>query len=74
MTIFRKMKLRELKTFGNLCKAEIEYAKISSSFAQRIEFVFDSYDDHSIKDCERNRRLKQTPLELSEILGNTLIR
>lgn len=73
MAIFRKIKLRELKTFGNLCKAVIEYAKISSSFAQRIDFVFDSYDVHSIKDCERNRRSKQTPLELSEVLGNTLL-
>ena len=42
MAIFRKIKLRGLKTFGDLCKEVIEYARRSSTFAQRLDFVFDS--------------------------------
>ena len=36
MAIFRKIKLQGLRTFGDLCKEVIEYARRSSTFAQRL--------------------------------------
>lgn len=37
----------------------------------RLDFVFDSYDLHLIKDCERKRRSTQNPIQLSKVLGDT---
>ena len=71
MATFRKIELEGLKTFGDLCNTVIQYARQSSTFAERLDFVFDSYNLYSIKDCVRKQRSTQSQIELSEVLADT---
>ena len=71
IVIIRKIKLYELETSGNNCHKVIEYARQSSKYSQRLDYVFDSYNFHSIKDCERMKRSAQALIALSNVLENT---
>ena len=59
MVIFRKIELEGLKTFGDRCNTVIQYTRQSPTFAERLDFVFGSYDLYSTKDCERKQRSTQ---------------
>ena len=39
--------------------------------ANRIDLVFDSYIEGSVKDAERIRRCKSSPIDLSEMQAGT---
>jgi hypothetical protein len=71
MGIVRKAK--PSGTFGDFCEGQIKYIRCATSYAERIDLVFDSYthNEVSIKDGERLRRQQATPIELSVVESET---
>ena len=52
MAHLRRLRLANLNTFGDLCTDFLGYVNILSHSANRIDFVFDTYIDASVKDSE----------------------
>lgn len=71
MATVQKMKTKHLKTFGDFCDAALNYVKISAKYANRIDLVFDSYINKSMKHSARKRRQNTSPIELSKIKEET---
>ena len=58
---------KETKTFGEFVHSFLTYIQNIAKRASRIDFVFDSYIDKTIKDSERQKRAKTSAIELSKI-------
>ena len=58
----RKVKSKGYKTFGEFTRAILEFILKSAKDAHRVDFVFDSYLDKSIKDSERKCHLTISPI------------
>ena len=58
---------KETKTFGEFVHSFLTYVQNIAKRASRIDFVFDSYIDKTIKDSERQKRAKTSAIELSKI-------
>jgi len=71
MAYIRKVAVRNLHTFGDLCTAFIQMIMHICKYADRIDFIFDSYVEMSIKDSERIRRSNTKPIEISTIKDDT---
>lgn len=71
MANVRKISPREHNTFGEYCSAILDYVSNSSKHAHRIDLVFDSYIDLSVKDSERKRREGHQPIELNLVMEDT---
>ena len=71
MANIRKIKIKENKTFGNFCKSFFSYVFTIGQETDRIDFVFDSYMEGSIKDSERRRRQKVAAIDLNDIENST---
>ena len=67
MASARKIKTKEFTTFDDFSRAIVEYIHCSAKNASRIDFVFDSYLDMSIKDSERKTRETTSPIELNVV-------
>ena len=67
----RKIKTKDHTTFGDFSRAIVDYIQNSAKNADRIDFVFDSYFETSIKDSERRRRETTCPIQLNEIKEET---
>ena len=67
MGYIRRLKLKQLKTFGELCEQFISMVSNIHLKSTRIDFVFDSYLEGSIKDSERERRSKCRAIDLNYI-------
>ena len=61
------MNTSTLKTFGELCARFLQMAYGLSKDSSRIDFVFDTYVEGSVKDSERQRRLSCSPIDLNVI-------
>ena len=59
------------RTFGDLCARFLQTAYGLSKDSYRIDFVFDTYVEGSIKDSERQRRLSCGPIDLNVICEET---
>lgn len=71
MATLRKMNTSGVKTFGDLCDITLDYIFGSSRYADRVDFVFDSYVHESVKDSERMRRQTTNPIDLANITRDT---
>ena len=70
MALLRKMHISDMKNFSDLVSKIIDMNRVNQQ--GRCDFVFDLYTDSpSVKDTERQRRGKSTPVVLSTIDGNT---
>ena len=57
MGYIRGLKLKPVKTFGELCEQFISMVSNIHLRPTRIDFVFDSYLEGAIKDSERERAM-----------------
>ena len=67
----RRMQLANLNTFGDLCTDFLDYVHSLSHNANRIDFVFDTYIDDSVKDTERGRKCNCSPIDLNDVSPET---
>ena len=65
MAHLRRMRLANLNTFGDLCSHFLRYVHSLSHNANRIDFVFDTYIDASVKDGEQAIRCNCSPIDLN---------
>ena len=56
MGCMRRLRTASVKTFGEFCQNAIEMTKGICCQSNRIDFVFDTYIEDSVKDSERARR------------------
>ena len=71
MANIRKIKTKDMQSFGDFCEQFLDYISAISRGPDRLDLVFDSYVDGSIKDSERNRRQDKAPIELNCIHYDT---
>ena len=71
MANVRKMIVKELTNFGEFSGGILDYIQISAQGADRIDYVFDSYFDISIKNSKRKRREPISPIELNAVSEDT---
>lgn len=71
MANIRKIKTKSTKTFGEFSDAFFRYIDSTSKCASRIDLVFDSYVESSLKDSERLRREKKPAIELHDVSRTT---
>lgn len=71
MACLRRVKLTPLKTFKDLCISFVNLVQKLSPNAQRIDFVFDTYVEGSVKDSERLRRCECSPIEVNNLNDDT---
>ena len=73
MANVRKIKQKASSHFGEFCDSFLRFIQSSAKGASRIDFVFDSYIDKSIKNSERQRREKKSPIEVHDVRRETPI-
>ena len=71
MCFLLQMNTSTLKTFGDLCAQFLQMAYGLSKDSSRIDFVFDTYVEGSVKDSEQQRRLRCSPIDLNVICEET---
>jgi len=69
--ITAKIKTNDLEDFGEFCDSLMNLVQHTSKRASKIDFVFDSYLERSIKDSERQKKKKKSSIELLEIERKT---
>ena len=67
MANVRKMIVKELTNFGEFSGGILDYIQISAKGADRIDYIFDSYFDISIKNSKIKRRETISPIELNAV-------
>ena len=55
MANIRKIKTKDIQMFGNFCEQFLDYISAICRGPDRLDLVFDSYVEGSIKDSERIR-------------------
>lgn len=71
MGYLRRMRTVNLNTFGDLCTNFLGYVHGLCKNANRIDFVFDTYIEGSVKDSERARRCNSSPIDLNDMSPRT---
>ena len=71
MGCLRRMRLASVKTFGELCTNFLDMTHALCSNSNRIDFVFDTYLEGSVKDSERARRCSHSPIDLNVMYEDT---
>ena len=66
-----KTKPREIKTFGEFVHIFLNFVKHSANGSSRVDLVFDSYLEKTIKDSERKRRARTPAVELNKVERET---
>ena len=74
MANVRKIRIKGLLTFADFCSTFLNMLLAICKNATRIDLVFDSYKEGSVKDTERNRRSTMKPIEISMIAEDTPLR
>ena len=67
----RRISLSKVKTFGEFCSQFLNVTYGICRYSERIDFVFDTYIDGSVKESERIRRYSCTPIDLNEVNAET---
>lgn len=73
MMLLQKVKA-DHNTFGDIARTVFAMALKEGGFAQRIDFVFDTYSDLSIKCSKRRLRGENNEPILQSITANQLVR
>ena len=71
MANIRKVRTKDLGSFGALCDAFTQMISRISRMSGRNDYVMDSYHEGSLKDSKRQRRIKVRPIELASIQDST---
>ena len=71
MANIRKIRTKVLRTFADFCSTFLNMLLAICKNATRIDLVFDSYKEISVKDTERSRRSTMKPIEISMIAEDT---
>ena len=71
MANVRKIRIKVLRTFADFCSTFLNMLLAICKNATRIDLVFDSYKEGSVKDTERSRRSTMNPIEISMIAEDT---
>ena len=71
MANIRKIKTKDIKTFGNFCEQFLDYISAICRGPDRLDLVFDSFVEGSIKDSERIRCQDKAPIEMNSIHYDT---
>ena len=71
MANVRKMIAKEFTNFGEFSGGIVDYIQRSAKGSDRIDYIFDSYFDFSIKNSERRRRETISPIELNAVSEDT---
>ena len=71
MACIRRLTVKRLNTFGDLCNSLVDYILNIAVGASRIDFVFNTYIENSVKDSERSRRRHSTAVEISCVANGT---
>lgn len=71
MGCLRRMRTGPIKTFGEFCEKFIEMASGLCRGSDRIDLVFDTYVEGSVKESERTRRSSCRPIDLNAINSET---
>ena len=71
MANIRKIRIKGLRTFADFCSSFLNMLLAICKNATRIDLVFDSYKEGSVKDTERSRRSTMKPIEISMIAEDT---
>ena len=72
MACMRRVRVKSLKSFGDfISKGFFDIIQNICRRASRIDFVFDTYLDGSIKDSERKRRSSNKPIEINSVTEET---
>ena len=71
MANIRKIKTKDIQTFGNFCEQFLDYISAISRGPDRLDLVFYSYAEGSIKDSERIRHQDKAPIEMNNIHYDT---
>jgi len=66
-----KLQEKKCKNFQDFCNAFLDLVTTSTKAATRIDLVFDSYMEKSLKDSEHQQRERKSPTELHEVSGET---
>lgn len=64
MAGLRRMRVSQMNTFGELCDKFLEVSYGLSRNSKRVDFIFDTYIEGSVKDSERTRRCSSSPIDL----------
>ena len=73
MAYLRRVQLTCLHTFGDLCSSFIQTVLKLCLNASRIDFVFDTYIEGSVKNSERLRRCECSPIDVNFLKEETLL-
>ena len=71
MGYMRKVNVKGLNTFGDLCEVWSRMVLGSTPNAVRVDLVFDTYINGSVKDSDRVHRAKAKPIDLTSIDRDT---
>jgi hypothetical protein len=71
MSVLRKIRTKDLETFGEFCCSAMAIVTSLCKRASCIDFVFDSYLRESVKEGECSRRATVTPIEHSNLKFET---
>ena len=71
MANIRKIKAKDIKTFGNFCEQFLDYISAICRGPDRLDLVFDSFIEGSIKASERIRCQDKAPIEMNSIHYDT---
>ena len=71
MANIRKIKTKHIQTVGNFCEQVLENISAICWGPDRLDLVFDSYVEGSIKDSERIHRQDKAPIEMNSIHYDT---
>ena len=67
MAIIRKIRTKDIQTFGYFCKQFLDYISATRQGPDRLDLVLDSYVEDSITDLERNHSQDKASIEINYI-------
>ena len=67
----RRIQVSRMSTFGELCDKFLEVSYVLGNNSTRIDFIFDTYIEGSVKGSERSRRCGCSPIDLYVIATET---
>jgi hypothetical protein len=71
MANIRKITTKDIQTFGKFCEQFLHHVCGVVRGSERLDLMFDSYVQGSIKDSERNHRQRKAPIEMNYIKSDT---
>ena len=67
----RNIKTKDIHNFGHFCEPFLEYIFAIGQGPERLNLVFNSYVEGSIKDSEGNRHQDKAPIEMDRFCSSS---